>query len=275
MDATALESVRRRYAQEILRLAGAQDARIEEAFAQVAREKFVPGPPWTLVRAGAAWMSSNPADLYEDVLVVIDRLRGINNGEPALHAAWLAAIAPQPGETVIHVGAGTGYYTAMLSRLVGPAGQVEAYEYEADLAAIAATNLATYANTRVHAQSAYGRLLPETDIIYVNAGVTAPDVHWLGAMKSGARLIFPWQPHGGWGPAILVRRKPAGFSANILMSVGFIPCSGAMPKERHPAVPSTADIQSLGSIWLRKVRPPDSTAIATYDEVWFSSEPVG
>jgi len=48
-----------------------------------------------------------------------------------------------------------------------------------------------------------------------------------------------------------------------------------MPKERHPAVPSTADIQSLGSIWLRKVRPPDSTAIATYDEVWFSSEPVG
>jgi len=59
------------------------------------------------------------------------------------------------------------------------------------------------------------------------------------------------------------------------MSVGFIPCSGAMPKERHPAVPSTADIQSLGSIWLRKVRTPDSTAIATYDEVWFSSEPVG
>ena len=88
-------------------------------------------------------MSSNPADLYEDVLVVIDRLRGINNGEPALHAAWLAAIDPQPGETVIHVGAGTGYYTAMLSRLVGPGGQVEAYEYEADLAAIAATNLAT------------------------------------------------------------------------------------------------------------------------------------
>jgi protein-L-isoaspartate(D-aspartate) O-methyltransferase len=275
MSATALEPVRLRYAREILRLAGVRDSRIGEAFAEIAREKFVPGPPWTLVRAGVAWTSSNPADLYEDVLIVIDRHRGINNGEPALHAAWLKAIDPQPGETVIHVGAGTGYYTAMLSRLVGPGGQVDAYEYEADLAAIAATNLAPQTNTRLHAESAYGRLLPDADIIYVNAGVTAPDIHWLGAMKPDARLIFPWQPHGGWGPAILVRRKPGGFSANTLMSVGFIPCSGAMPKERHRSVPSTAGIQSIGSIWLRRVRPPDSTAIATYDEVWFSSEPVG
>jgi protein-L-isoaspartate(D-aspartate) O-methyltransferase len=57
--------------------------------------------------------------------------------------------------------------------------------------------------------------------------------------------------------------------------VGFIPCTGVMPKERHRAVPSTADIQSLGSIWLRRERTPDATAIAAYDEVWFSTEPVG
>jgi protein-L-isoaspartate(D-aspartate) O-methyltransferase len=275
MTASALKTVRRRYAREIVRLAGVRDARIEEAFAEVAREAFLRGPPWTLIRAGAAWTSSNPADLYGDVLVVIDRLRGINNGEPALHAAWLAAVDPQPGETVVHVGAGTGYYTAMLSRLVGPAGQVHAFECEADLAAIAATNLASNANTHLHAESAYGRTLPEADIIYVNAGVPAPDIHWLSAMKPGARLVFPWQPHGGWGPAILVRRKPGGFSAHTLMSVGFIPCSGVMPKERHREVPSTEGIQSLGSIWLRSERQPDSTAIAVYEDVWFSSEPVG
>jgi protein-L-isoaspartate(D-aspartate) O-methyltransferase len=35
----------------------------------------------------------------------------LNNGQPSLHAALIAAAAPQPGE---HVGAGVGYYTANL-----------------------------------------------------------------------------------------------------------------------------------------------------------------
>jgi protein-L-isoaspartate(D-aspartate) O-methyltransferase len=58
--------------------------------------------------------------------------------------------------TVIHVGAGTGYYTAILAHLVGPEGRVHAYEIEADIAARAAENLAGYPNVRVYAQSALG-----------------------------------------------------------------------------------------------------------------------
>lgn len=137
MSKTSIETVRRRYAGEILRLAGVDNPRIEAAFATVPREAFLPGPPWRLARLGLLWGTADVFDLYDDVLVVIDRARGINNGEPALHAAWLAAVDPQPGETAIHVGAGTGYYTAILATLVQPGGKVEAYEYEADLAEIA------------------------------------------------------------------------------------------------------------------------------------------
>ncbi|MDF2811468.1 MAG: SAM-dependent methyltransferase [Microvirga sp.] len=272
MSKTGLERVRRDYAQSILRLAGVTDPRIEEVFATTPREAFLRGPPWTLIRAGFAWSSSDPADLYDDVLVAIDRARGINNGEPALHAAWLAAVDPQPGETVIHVGAGTGYYTAMLARLVDPGGRVYAYEYEPDLAAEAARNLGPDSNVEVRAESAYGRPLPQADIIYVNAGVTAPDDFWLRALKLQGRLLFPWQPHGGWGPALLVTRLAGGYAAQPLMSVGFIGCSGTMPIEHgHPA-PSGSGPPAPKAIWLRSDREPDSTAIAVYDEVWFSSD---
>ena len=44
----------------------------------------------------------------------------INNGQPVLHAVGLSALNPQPGEMAVHIGAGTGYYTAILARLVGP-----------------------------------------------------------------------------------------------------------------------------------------------------------
>ena len=37
-------------------------------------------------------------DIYDNVLVSLDRKHGINNGEPALHAAWLAIVDPQPGD---------------------------------------------------------------------------------------------------------------------------------------------------------------------------------
>jgi len=263
---------RRAYAGHIARLAEIQDGRIEHAFASVPREAFLPPPPWTVISMGDATRTSEIADIYDNVLVAIDRERGINNGEPALHAAWIDVVSPQPGEMVIHVGAGTGYYTAILSLLVLPGGRVEAFEYEADLAAQASRNLGAYANVTVHAASAFGRALPKADVVYVNAGVLAPDVEWLRALNQGGRLIFPWQPHKGWGPALLVTRQASGFSAQPLMNVGFISCSGTTEKMSGAPLPTEADLAAVRSIWIRSDRSPDSHAVAVYDDVWFSSD---
>lgn len=268
------DSHRRDYAAQVARLAGVRDRRIEEAFAAVPREDFLPPPPWTVISMGVATRTSDIAEIYSNVLVAIDRERGINNGEPALHAEWIDAVGPQPGESVIHVGAGTGYYTAILARLVQPNGHVEAFEYETDLAAQAARNLTAYANVTVHAASAFGRVLPNADIIYVNAGVVAPDVQWLRALNPGARLIFPWQPHKGWGPALLVTRRGQGFGAQSLMTVGFISCSGTTERISVSRLPTESDVAAVRSVWIGSERSPDSSAVAVYEDVWFSSEEV-
>jgi protein-L-isoaspartate(D-aspartate) O-methyltransferase len=271
----ALRQARTAYAAQIVRLAGVEDPRVETAFAQVAREVFLPPPPWTTISMGIATRTHQASDIYDNVLVAIDRPRGINNGEPALHAAWFGTVNPKPGETVIHVGAGTGYYTAILASLVEPGGRVEAFEYEPDLAAQAQRNLRSWSNVTVHAASAFGRVLPNADVVYVNAGVVAPDVEWLRALNPEGRLIFPWQPHKDWGPAVLVRRRAGGFSARSLMNVGFISCSGVAEKASVRNLPTEADLAAVASVWIRRERPPDAGALAVYDDVWFSSQEVG
>lgn len=263
------------YAERIARMAGIRDPRIEQAFATIPREDFLPPPPWTIISAGVATQTRALADIYDNVLVAIDRQRGINNGEPALHAAWLDAVAPRPGEAVIHVGAGTGYYTAILALLVQPGGHVEAYEYEPDLAAEAARNLQPCAHVAVCAASAFGRVLPSADIVYVNAGVAAPDPEWLRALNPGGRLIFPWQPYKDWGPAVLATRQGRGFRARALMNVGFISCRGATAGNVGDSLLSESGIAALRSVWLTDDRAPDASAIAVYDNVWFSSAEAG
>ncbi|MBF9197871.1 protein-L-isoaspartate O-methyltransferase family protein [Microvirga terrestris] len=275
MATEGFEPYRSAYAEQVARLADIRDKRIEQAFAAVPREAFLPPPPWSVVSMGIAMQTSDVAEIYNNVLVAIDRERGINNGEPALHAAWIDAVHPKPNESVIHVGAGLGYYTAILALLVQPSGHVEAFEYETDLAAQAARNLASYSNVAVHAASAFGRTLPQADIIYVNAGVVAPDVEWIRALNPGGRLIFPWQPHEGWGPALLVTRRAGGFSTQSLMTVGFISCSGTTEKPLVAHLPTEADLAAVRSVWIKGDRSPDSSAIAVYDEVWFSSDRIG
>ena len=84
----------------------------------------------------------DPVYLYTDDVIGILPERNLNNGQPSLHAALIAAAAPQPGEHVVHIGAGVGYYTAILAELVGIAGRVTAIEFDAELAVRARANFA-------------------------------------------------------------------------------------------------------------------------------------
>lgn len=270
-----LAALRARYADEICASAGVEHERVREAFATVAREAFLTPPPWRIFSPGGVLeqLTEEPEDLYQDVLVVLDPGQGINNGQPSLHAAWLAAADPQEGEKAIHVGAGAGYYTAILARLVGPAGMVHAYEIDERLADIARQNLAALSGVTVHRRSGAGGELPQADVVYVNAGAFAPDPSWLRALVPRGRLIFPWQPSGnGAGYALLLtRRARGGFSVRDLMMVGFIP----LVDERKPPSRSTRDCRATRSAWLASERAPDATATAIWPDVWFSSDEVG
>jgi protein-L-isoaspartate(D-aspartate) O-methyltransferase len=270
------DDARKFYARLMAAQARSADPRIEQAFASVPREAFLGSGPWT-VFAGEGRIQTPTADpsyIYQNVLVVLDADKAINNGEPLLHAMWLGKVGPKPGEHVTHIGAGTGYYTALLAKLVEPGGSVTALELEAGLAARAKTNLARYGNIEVIHGDAVTNPLPLSDIIYVNAGVVAPPAAWLKALKPGGRMIFPWRPSETVGLAVLVTRLENGFACRPFMGSWFIPCVGASTAEPGAKIPTRERAARTRSIWLAAARTPDRTATAVFGDVWFSSRAV-
>ncbi len=149
------------------------------------RESFSGTGPWKVFAGG---------NYDQDVVVGLAPERRINNGQPVLHAINLAALNVKQGEKVLHVGAGTGYYTAVLARLTGATGTVVAYEVEHDLALNAIQNLSDFSNVTVQERSGSEAPLPVGDAIYVNAGATAPLDVWLDAPQLNGRLLFPLTP---------------------------------------------------------------------------------
>ena len=161
--------------------------------------------------------------------MAIDERRGINNGQPSLHAQCIDALGVREGETVLHIGAGAGYYTAILAQLVGPKGRVVAYEIEPDIAGRAQRNLIRVAQAEVRARSAIGEELPKADCIYVSCAASHPVRAWLEALKAGGRLLFPLQAERSTGAMLLITRPDQGgaWPARFLSGVVFIACEGA------------------------------------------------
>ena len=254
------------------------DPRLERIFELVPREAFMPPPPWKILVIPAEQYVETPSDdpvyLYQNTLVALDAGRHINNGEPFLHARWIGAVAPQPGESITHIGAGTGYYSAILSLLVLPGGTLTAFEIDAALAGMARRNLKPFENATVMAGDAVSLPLPPSDLIYVNAGLVAPPTTWLTALRPGGRMIFPWRPTPAIAGAVIVRRAEQGFTFKGLMQAWFIPCVGASDAAECECVPDHADVNRTQSVHLRQHRAPDESATAMYKDVWFSAEPV-
>ncbi|MFK0162345.1 protein-L-isoaspartate O-methyltransferase [Rhizobium sp. NPDC090279] len=273
----SLDEIRDFHAKMMAVASNSSDERLEQAFRLIRREAFMGAGPWQ-IRVGRRYLetpSTDPAYLYQNVLVALDKSKGINNGEPLLHAAFLGAVAPQPGETVIQIGTGTGYYTAILSTLVAPGGHVHAVEIDEALADRTRVNLSSFENVSVICADATALELPETDLIYVNAGVVAPPVSWLQVLRPGGRIILPWQANDKVGLAVVITRREQGFGARALMPAYFIPCIGASDPTQSTKTPNGGEARSIQSIWLKRDREPDETAVAVYQDLWFSNAALG
>jgi protein-L-isoaspartate(D-aspartate) O-methyltransferase len=240
-----LDIIRRAYAKQVMATAGVVDRRIESAFAAVRREEFLGRGPWQIVRWGGGYRttpSRDPVYLYDNVVVGILPERTLNNGQPSFLAALIAGAAPRPGEHAVHIGAGVGYYTAILARLVGRTGRVTAIELDPALAERAKDNLAGQPNVRVVQGDGARVGFAPADIILVNAGATRPADAWLDGLAEGGRLILPLTA-GGFpnadvrhGAVFRIVRQDDGFLAKRISGVAIFPCEGMRDAETEAAL---------------------------------------
>jgi protein-L-isoaspartate(D-aspartate) O-methyltransferase len=236
MDEAELAICRRAFAAQMLAKAGIErDDALLNAFADVPRERFLGPPPWKMRdwRRYVDIPSSDPVVLYQDMLVALQTDRHVNNGSPSLHAGALHRLALREGQTVCHIGAGSGYYSAIISRLVGSTGKVIAVEFDEELARQAAVNLSDRPNVEV----VYGNGLDwprqQTDAIYVNFALHRPAEPWIDQLAIGGRLLFPLgtPAMGAEGRLLgstsqagffLIRRETDDYSARHLQPVSFV-----------------------------------------------------
>ena len=230
------EKYRSFYAKLICAEAKLDNPRIEEAFRSVKREPFAGPGPWWLKLGAHAYVQTpddDPAFLYQDLLLALDRERGVNIGMPSAHAYWLGASNIKEAEAVVQVGAGSGYYTAILAHLVGEGGRVYAYEIDEGLAARARENLRDAHQVELRTQSGITVDLPPADLIYVCAGAAQPSRTWLDALRPKGRLLFPLAPQGVLGGMLLITRPDQGFAwpAKFVGRAAFIGCVGLQDEE--------------------------------------------
>ncbi len=174
------------------------------ALAEVPREHYLGPGPWkvpTSRKRGLRSRANNfgyrltpdahPRYVYDDILVGIFPERLLNNGLPSGLAGWFDNLQLKRGERVVHVGYGTGYYSAILAHVVGPDGHVTAIEIDDELAPRAKTNLADLAHVEVvHGDGAIFDFR-DAGAVFVNVGVTHMPTQWIDSLRVGARLMFP------------------------------------------------------------------------------------
>ena len=247
MDAqTELGIIRAAYAKQVLAAAGVNDSWLAQAFAAIPREDFLGPGPWLVRRWLGNYVSTPDADpvyLYTDDLVALVPERRVNNGQPSLHAHLIHQALPAAGQHVVHVGTGTGYYTAIFAHLVGPSGRVTGIEYDEGLAARAKANLAPHANVAVIEGDGTQVPFDAADVIYVNAGCTRPAERW----PDGGRLIMPMTSDEGFGgiaPARMasagavfrIERSAANYLAQWISAVAIFPCAGGRDEASERAL---------------------------------------
>jgi protein-L-isoaspartate(D-aspartate) O-methyltransferase len=187
---------------------GVTDQNVLAAMREVPREQFVAED----VRQYA----------YKDGPIPIEAGQTIS--QPYVVALMIEAAEVAPGETVLEIGAGSGYAAAVMSRI---AARVYAIERHGELVALARERLQRlgYDNVELRAGDGTGgwpEAGPFDAIIASAAGPAAPDVLKEQLAADGV-LVMPIGE--AWGEQRLVKVKrtgPASYREKDLGAVGFV-----------------------------------------------------
>jgi len=168
-----LEVAREQMIGQQLRAWGVLDERVLGVIREIPRESFVPAG-W----AGVA---------YADAAIPVGD--GKSLPAPKIHGRMLQALDPQPGESVLEIGTGTGYLTACLARLAGHVTSIEIHE---DLSEMARANLERVGirNARLIVDDAFAMEFSRRyDVIAVNGSLPLPDERFERLLAVGGRMF--------------------------------------------------------------------------------------
>jgi protein-L-isoaspartate(D-aspartate) O-methyltransferase len=120
--------------------------------------------------------------------------------QPVIVALMLDQLEAQPGESILELGAGTGYNAALLGHLVGEDGQVTTIDVDDDLVESARQHLAAAGVTNVTALTRDGAVghaegAPYDRIIATVGAHSIPHA-WLDQLAPGGRLVAPQRLKG-------------------------------------------------------------------------------
>jgi len=204
---TEADRARLRMLRDQLQRDGIRDARVLEAMARVPRERFVP--------------VAQPADAYADRALAI--ACGQTISQPVIVAMMSAALALTGRETVLDIGTGSGYQTAILAEL---AARVVSIEIHAELSAQAGRVLAElgYRNAELHVADGtlgWPAAAPYDGILVAAATAECPPA-LLAQLAEGGRLVIPL---GGPGGQVLecIERHGDTFRTTHLTKCRFVP----------------------------------------------------
>ncbi len=175
-----------------LRARGITDEKVLKAFREIPREIFI--PPDRMYEA------------YEDRPVPIGYGQTIS--QPYVVALMVQALHPQPHHRILDVGAGSGYQTAILARLVKHVYAVERIEQltEQAMASLAWLNFENVTVWTGDGTLGYSTEAPFDGII---CGAAAPEVPqaWIKQLTEGGRIVMPV---GGPDYQVLVSTQKKG-----------------------------------------------------------------
>src|SRR5262249_47679139 len=143
---------------------------------------------------------------------------------------------------VLEIGAGTGYNAALLSDLVGPAGQVTTIDIDAEIAAEAEAHLAAAGYTSVRVLAGDGCLGVPDGALYdrVILTVGASDIcpAWLEQLADGGLLVLPLWLRAAEA-SVAFRKRDGRVLSESLTACGFMRLRGAQAAtEKWVALPS-------------------------------------
>jgi protein-L-isoaspartate(D-aspartate) O-methyltransferase len=196
---------------------GIKDSRICEALSTISRASFLPDD----IKARA----------FEDLPLPIQPF-GFPTSAPHIYAMALKHLNLQPGNKVLDIGCGCGYFTALLAYLVRPNGRVEGWDISEEIVRFADKNLAQFPTLKsvisLKVQNAFNApSIPKYDRVYVGAGATERHKkQLLSLLKDDGIMIIPCD-----GEFLKIRKQGQLYEQSFLSHVSFAPLVEGLPDQ--------------------------------------------